>query len=74
MLRLGGRGPGSLVPPGVMARGGECEWSGDKARCMREVVGSASSHCISESARKWDRDGAGMCDGVFVRERGEVAL
>ena len=50
MLRLGGRGPGSLVPPGVMARGGE--WSGDNARCIRLVVGSASSHCISESARK----------------------
>ena len=51
MLRLGGRGPGSLDPPGVMARGGE-GGSGDNARCMREVVGSVSSHCISESARK----------------------
>lgn len=74
MLRLGGRGPGSLVPPGVMARGGS--GSGDNARCMSVVVGSASSHCISERARKWDRDddGPGICDGVFVRERGEVAF
>src|SRR6266404_4178339 len=71
MLRLGGRGPGSLVPPGVTERGGER--SGDNARCIKEVVSSVSSHCTSESARKCDCDGAGMWEGVLGRARGEVA-
>lgn len=46
--RLGGRGPGNLVPPGVCERGGErggaperadedAERAGENARCMSDV-------------------------------------
>jgi len=61
------------VALGVVARGGES--SGESAHYIRGVADSASSsHCPSDILRKWDRDGAGMCDGVFGRERGDVAL
>ena len=73
MVYRGARGPGSRVPPGVVARGGE--WSGESARCIGGVAGSASSsRGASGILRKWDCDGAGMCDGISGRERGDVTI
>ena len=59
ILQLGACGPGGRIPLGIVACGGE--WLGESARCIREVVRSASSsHGVSEISCKWDRDGAGI--------------